>query len=223
MNILATVCKSGGDFGPADVNRLIQRISRHMPGFGGDPAMVCLTDFEGRDFDVPPFPVRLITLKHDWPGWWSKIELFRPGLFSRGDRVIYLDLDTVPTGDFSDLWNWVGDDGCLTMLRDFYRPEFAASGVMGWNGGNAEEIHSDFKDNPHFLMKMYNNGTPRGDGHFIAASAKVNNVPIDYWQDRFPGRLVSYKAHCQRGVPSGASLVCFHGRPRPTEVDEPWL
>jgi len=26
---------------------------------------------------------------------------------------------------------------------------------------------------------------------------------------------VSYKVHCRAGVPAGARVVCFHGRPKP--------
>lgn len=45
--------------------------------------------------------VETIPLKHDWPGWWSKIELFRPGLFD--GRVLYLDLDMVIVKELSEI------------------------------------------------------------------------------------------------------------------------
>lgn len=224
MNILATVCKSGGDFGPPDVIRLIDRIGRHMPDLLCGPRMIiCLTDFEVADFENCNADLTLFRLQHDWPGWWSKIELFRPGLFQAGDRVLYLDLDTVPVGNFSELWDKMDEtDGTITLLRDFYNPTgFPASGVMAWRGGDYELIYKAFTDRPKHLMMQFQNGHPRGDGAFIGSLCVAPWV--DYWQDRFSGRLVSYKVHCQRGLPTGASLVCFHGRPRPTEVDEPWL
>ncbi|MEE8262742.1 MAG: hypothetical protein V3R83_09800 [Gammaproteobacteria bacterium] len=222
MNILATVCKSGGDFGPADVIRLAKRIRRHLNGFDIRTRMICLTDLPREEFHKAGVPVPTIfQLRHGWPGWWSKIELFRPGLFSSEDRVLHLDLDTVPVGDFSELWQPI-DSNHLFMLKDFYRPLFAASGVMGWRGGGWEDIFTRFHARSEKVMGSNQNIQPCGDGAFISSDPLVK-ASTGYWQDRFPGRVVSYKAHCQRGVPSAASLVCFHGRPRPTEVDEPWL
>lgn len=31
---------------------------------------------------------------------------------------------------------------------------------------------------------------------------------------RVDRRHVSFKAHCQSGVPEGTQVVCFHGKPR---------
>jgi alpha-N-acetylglucosamine transferase len=44
-------------------------------------------------FSNTDVPCERIPLYHNWPGWWSKIELFRPKMFE--DRVLYLDLDTL--------------------------------------------------------------------------------------------------------------------------------
>ena len=52
---------------------------------------VCLTNVPD-EFDET---MEVIPLKHNWKGWWSKLELFRPGVFEDGDRVFYLDLDSV--------------------------------------------------------------------------------------------------------------------------------
>jgi hypothetical protein len=41
---------------------------------------------------------------------------------------------------------------------------------------------------------------------------------VDILQEMHPGEFVSYKTHCTKGVPDGARVVCFHGRPRPHEV-----
>lgn len=240
MDILAAVCKSGGSFGLADVMLLRNRIRRVMPGFtpANDYQIICLTDFphaaveasahDHLDLDAPgdiPNPlVWFQRLIHGWPGWWSKIELFRPGLFSDGDRILYMDLDTVPVGDFSDLWNGIGDDGKLIMLRDFYHPaQFSASGVMGWTGDYLKLIYNVFNDDPDLAMRSFQEGMPRGDGAFIPWALSKSDGFQGYWQDEYPGRLVSYKVHCRDGLPKDASLVCFHGKPRPTEIDEPWL
>jgi hypothetical protein len=49
------------------------------------------------------------------------------------------------------------------------------------------------------------------------------------WQDLVPGRVVSYKVHVRPAVrkdrefgngsiPQDASVICFHGKPRPWEI-----
>jgi hypothetical protein len=38
------------------------------------------------------------------------------------------------------------------------------------------------------------------------------------WQD-VAGGIYSYKAHCSRGVPADARVICFHGKPRPWDVE----
>lgn len=35
---------------------------------------------------------------------------------------------------------------------------------------------------------------------------------------RWGSNVVSWKVHCRDGIPSGADVVCFHGKPRPWEV-----
>jgi hypothetical protein len=40
------------------------------------------------------------------------------------------------------------------------------------------------------------------------------------WQDAVPGQVVSYKVHCQKGVPPDARVICFHGAPRPFAVPQ---
>ena len=35
---------------------------------------------------------------------------------------------------------------------------------------------------------------------------------------RWGANVVSWKVHCKAGIPQGADVVCFHGRPRPWEI-----
>jgi uncharacterized Rossmann fold enzyme len=45
----------------------------------------------------------------------------------------------------------------------------------------------------------------------------------DILQDLYPGFFASYKTHCNPYPPSGTSVVCFHGLPRPHEVEQKWV
>lgn len=50
---------------------------------------VCLTNTKSTLPDI--IGLHVLPLINEWSGWWSKIEIFRPGLFE--GRVLYLDLD----------------------------------------------------------------------------------------------------------------------------------
>jgi hypothetical protein len=157
--------------------------------------------------DAPELPdgVEAIPLEYDWPGWWSKLELFRPDIC--GD-FLYMDLDTVVTGDIAEFWTL--DQSAL--LSDLYRPAMAQSGVMYLTEADRARVWRDLgKAGVNATMRRY-----RGDGEFLR-DAMPDALRL---QDVFPGRIVSYKGAkvAARGVPKGATLCCFHGRPRPRDV-----
>jgi hypothetical protein len=75
-------------------------------------------------------------------GWWNKLYLFKDGLFPEGDRILYLDLDTVITGSLDDIIQY---KGTFAILRDFYRPEGLQSSVMAWEAGRLTELWSEYE------------------------------------------------------------------------------
>lgn len=187
--IVACVLRSGGEYTPEHVARLRDGVARHLTGH----EFICLSDVD--------VPCERIPLAHDWPGWWAKLELLGHDF---ADRVFYFDLDTLIVGDLSEMAAYDGD---MAMLSDFYRPSLAQSGVMAWTPGEAtQRLYSAF-------CEQGRNGF-RGDGEWLHA-----NVMPDRLQDRYPGQIVSYKVHCQRGIPEGARVICFHGPPRPWQTD----
>ena len=198
-----TVCcvlRSGGDFAPEHVTRLYEQVRQH---WAGDRFLdfVCLTDTR-----IGRHGIREVPLVNAFPGWWSKAETLRPDVF-RG-TALYLDLDTTVMGDLSPLF---GYGGAFAMLSDFYRPRNAQSGALLFQAGPgtvAAGLWSKFTADPAGHMKQF-----RGDGEWLHA-----NVRPDRLQDLYPGWFVSYKVHCSSGVPAGARVVAFHGKPRPWEV-----
>lgn len=145
-----------------------------------------------------------VLTEHDIPqgieGWWAKIAVFQPGRFT--GRCLYFDLDTVITGDIDFLADYAGDFAGIT---DFYHPQLCQSAIMAWNADTAGDIwtrwNSVGKPQHHI----------RGDQGWIEAM----RPNADRLQDLFPNKIVSFKAHCLDGMPEGASVVCFHGLPRP--------
>lgn len=204
MLTVACVLRSGGEYTPEYVRVLHEGVATHLP----EPfRFVCLTDIhEGWDY-AGPLLFDTEPLLHDWPGWWAKLELFRPGLFS--GPVLFADLDTVVVGDLSGLASY---RGTFAILTDFYRPERGQSAVMMWTPGpHTEAIYRRFLEDPADPMYRLHS-----DQSFIDLC--LPNA--DRIQDRYPGQCVSYKVHCRgRGVPDGARLVCAHGRPKPWDAE----
>lgn len=192
---LACVLRSGGHYTVTWVRKLARAV---VAATMHAPHLVCLTDQPGAF--GPRDPVRAVPLLHDWPGWWAKLEVWRPGLFS--GPVVYMDLDTLVLGAVDGLWAKAGP---LAMLRDFYAPTRPASGVMTW--------HTDH-DPPAYLYRQavqHGVGRPRARlDHWVEAHLRAPPRPL---QDLHPGVLVSLKAHARAGPPPGAAVVCAHGTP----------
>jgi len=177
----------------AGVRRWLRRVPHRF---------VCLTD-------LPPAAVEadeVLPLLQGWPGWWSKLELFDGRL--RGP-VFYLDLDTIITGPLDDIV--LGHR--FTVLENFWSKARIGSGLMAWNV-ELRQIVDRFRVKPGVTMRQFKTTERWGDQGFI-----YHNTPVqlDRWQGLHPGKVVSFKLHCRpaQRVPQGASVVCFHGKPRP--------
>lgn len=186
------VLRSGGDFAPEHV----QRLARQVPG------LVCLSDVEVPGVETWP-------LYYDWPGWWAKMELFRPDI--RGD-LLYLDLDTVVLGSLSEF-----EVGATTVLADFALPGKIGSGFMYLVEMDRPPVWAKWAQDPQRHMRECETQECWGDQGFLQGVLVAQR-----WQDVLPGRVVSYKMHCHNGPPKGAKVVCFHGKPRPWEVKAAW-
>lgn len=161
---------------------------------------VCLSDVEIEGIET-------IKLLHGWRGWWSKIELFRPGLFD-GERVLFFDLDTFINQNIDRLFFVAGR---FIMLRDFGAKDVPASGVMRWEG-DYSEIYHDFLRRGADVMQNYTVRGCVGDQAFIA---KIMKHP-SFWQDLTPeGFFKSFKKGGRGEDLKETPVVCFHGEPKP--------
>lgn len=189
---IVTVLRSGGEYLPEHVERLKAQCAEHAP----DVPFVCLSDLDG-------------TLKKGWPGWWSKIEVFT----LRGP-LLYMDLDTTIRGDLAPLLE-VAQKNKFTALRDFNpHSREMGSGLMAWSG-DMSRIYRQFLQDPRGNMERCRNSRFWGDQGFIEPLTKGRA----YWQEELPGAVVSYKKHCLNGVPENARVICYHGKPRPWDVE----
>lgn len=175
---------------------------------------ICLTDREGVYYGEC-VKIKYIDemTSHFHKGWWNKMLLFKPGLFKKGERIIYFDLDTVIVSGLDKIIKYKGD---FAMLRDFYRPEGLGSGVMMWTPSKqTEDIWNEYK------RAGYPEDIEGGDQAWIeqCVGTGILKKP-ELLQDIFPGQFVSYKVHAKWDVPKNAKVVCFHGWPKQSDFDE---
>lgn len=167
--------------------------------------------------DLPVGDVERIPLRHNWPGWWSKVELWR-NVFPIGERILYLDLDTIIVGDLSEIASCPEP---FIILGDVYRrpPRKTIisyqSSMMMWTAGQHGKIYSIFSNSASYQMRQF---ARIGDQGWI--ELMVKNAAL--WENVTPRQVVSYKKHCRRGLPPNARVVIFHGTPRPWMVHDRW-
>ena len=172
-------------------------------------------------------PIKGITtrfLSNDLDGWWNKIWMFN-ALNTKADRCVYFDLDTIITGNIDWLLDYrghiMGIENLGTVNKyenpNNYKNHFQ-SGVLAWNVSSCNVIWNTFAQNAQSIVEEF-----RGDGEWL------NHCLInpDLLQHKYPNQLKSYKYQCyDDGGPGDASIVCFHGTPRPhqsiSETTYPW-
>ena len=99
---IVTVLRSGGDYQRIHVEKIRDMVERYVSEF----EFICLTDSPTEEYDRP--------LKHDWPGWWAKMEIFNiPG------PVLFLDLDTIIVDNIDCIIKSLKDQPFVT-LRDAF-------------------------------------------------------------------------------------------------------
>ncbi len=186
---------------------------------------VCLTDME-----IPG--VETLPLQDNLPGWWSKLEIFRD--FA---KATYVDLDTVICGDISGP---LCSGHKFTMSSHMTKRFGVNSSVMSWDG-DYSFLYDDFMARKNEIMAQYVVKSHWGDQDFIRDTLTTRlGGPIVKFQHTMPDFILSYKHDIlNKGMPMrfgsrrrarlgkdwwrGPRVVCFHGAPKPYEVDLPWV
>lgn len=209
---IVCVFRSGGDFTWEHVRNLKKQLDIHV---SQEFQFSVLSDLD-LPKDLHLDGVVRFPLIYKWPGFWSKIELFR--CFG---KAFYIDLDTIIVGNIDHILSY---DHKFTALRGFYStiPGFRGrpfgSGLMSWTG-NFKHIWKAFAHgNPDEKIQGFSK-QKFGDQEWIGSF-----VDHEVFQDLFPAQILSYKLDVQkRGLINGTRIVCFHGRPRIQDVNDPWV
>ena len=198
---VATVYRTGGEYRPEYVEKLKRAFERHLPV---EHDFVCLTNHSFADYCVP--------LIHEWEGWWSKIELFRPGLLT--GPTIFSDLDMIYCGDLSRLLNPPHD---FMMMTDPHPLVDFNSSLMAWDG-DYSFLYETFRKDVEKYMRLYEGMPLLGDQGFIEVELKERGVDLGVWQDYWPKDYDKnyQEAIALRGEPwRGSSVIWWTGQPKP--------
>lgn len=198
------VLRTGGVYHKEYVIKLYEAIRRN---YTHPFEMICLTDL--KDFEYKD--IRVVSLKRNWMGWWSKLEIFRKDYVGPDSLIVYMDLDTLITGNI----NWINRAEVRKDTDDFWallpwnikrrNSGGMASAIMKFRSGVFSFIYENFNID---LMEEY----PGGDQDFI--KKQLEDKQIEYMNLKEIGGIFSYKKDILRGNRKGHSIVCFHGDPR---------
>lgn len=215
--MLKVICvlKSGsGVYNDVYVRQLRNVVSKYltMPH-----QFVCLTDIPEQIEEV----CQTVSLKHNWSGWWSKIELFRPDLFNC--QSLYFDLDTLIIKDIYEL-GMLAIETDFAMLRglskEAIKGNYPSSGVMLGNFSNRSAIYDKFVlESEEFINKGDRGHKDRlwkgqsGDQGYIA---DIVGFGIDKIQDHLPLDYIKGKRffNLNKALPLETKVIAWSGVPR---------
>ena len=202
---VACVRRSGGVYDRVDyVGPLFRAVSRHLK-FAH--RFVCLTD-------KPEVPdgVERVPLVHGWPHFWSKVELYRPGLFT--GPVLYLDLDTIVCDDITDI-ALAADP--LLIAWDMNHG-WINSSVVRWSV-DLSSVYRAMCAGEDAVMAKYSSGGLWGDQGLLQDTLMGEGIAWRWVQDLFPERVRWHQPGSRdRAAEPGTAISLWYGNPKPHEV-----
>ena len=172
MPTVLTVLRSGGEFNATHVQAMQRQVKQWAPA---GTMFKCLSDI-----DIPG--VECIPLRHSWPGWWAKLELFRPDL-GLGD-FLFTDLDNVIVGPIDDFFGRrapVLQKGGWTALM--WLPKYART-----------QVWVQFVRDAEHWMEFYaqeNRPVESGIGNYGDAGFICARIAHVYWEELLPGQVIN--------------------------------
>lgn len=209
--MLNIVCfKWGTKFSAEYVNKLYNAVCRNITV---PHNFICFTENpEEVECDTRPFLSNLST-------WWYIIGLFNKEHGFK-DKVLYMDLDTVITGNIDHI---ISLDANFAITEDFYRPKGLQTTFIMWKPERYfylyDKLCTLLPNNPsaHFMG---------GTNGFVERF--ISREEVTLFQDEFPEEFISYKVHIRDikrsrrnslpGDLNTAKVICFHGKPMPHEM-----
>lgn len=156
VNIICLLWKGnfrGRNYKDSDVELLRETVTKHIDR---PFRFYCLTNDMNANISAEK-----IKLLHNWPGWWSKVELFRPDL--PYGRTLYLDLDVVVVDSLQPILDTTGNlvmfpspySGNSKVTKDGKRNYKYHAGIMLFDPASLSWIYNKFRENPIYWMINY--------------------------------------------------------------------
>jgi len=187
---------------------------------------VCFTDntiihkrkeFKGKDIEFRQFK------RHDFEGWFNKLQLFSPQSELEGD-TLYMDLDVVITKNIDEMAT-IGESKNFVGMNDFNSSSgLFNSSIMRFNNKYHNIIWEEY------IKKRGDFSKCHGDQEIISQIIKDKEDTISFpdswtqsykWFNREGKRFHIDKMTYEQDP--NAKVCVFHGRPNPHESDQEWV
>ena len=210
------------------VDRLYNMLSRQIT------AGIRFHVYTEADRPVPPHMIKHCL--EEWPevkgpkrSWWYKMQLFNPAHF--GGNLLYLDLDVVVFNSLD--WVTASNPDYFWTIRDFRYLQHTCSSMnssmMWWNVGQYAWVWDQFcLESRDTVIRRHH-----GDQDYI--NSVITPKHKRFWPDQ---HFQSWRWQCQEGgydfprrrhrapgaaahVDPDASVIVFHGQPKPHQINDP--
>lgn len=216
------LCMKWGTLYPARyVNVLHRAVRAHLEG---PFRFVCFTDdAAGFDSDIEarPLPDLALPPERFGHGAWPKLGVFSDDLENLSGRALFIDLDTIITGNLQPFFDLPGKFIAISGGKEWRRARTVTnpkllSGIFAFDIGSLGFIVDRFVADPEAAFSQYEN-----EQSFIEGV-------IGDWSGWPDGWVISFKRHLRQPLgldllfpprtPGNAKIVAFHGDPRPIDL-----
>lgn len=209
------------ELGQIYVRRLFDSIARNVPD-GLDYKMKLFCDRKLPKLNRGRIKVSPINAPNDLQWNLRKMFMYSPESKLTGS-VICFDLDVVIVGNLMPLVNRVhrmSSKMILTCQGAYRRNRQRIGGSI--IGFKPDPILTEVLWKPILLDRKNINETTKGSERLYYRKTLTRHQ-VGLWERIIPGVVLSYKKDCKEGLPKDASVVRFHGNPRPHEVQDDWV
>lgn len=154
------------------------------------------------------------------PGWWSKLHLFKPGVFA--GLTLYSDLDNVVYGPLQPLLDLQPNP--LLMGRDGTYPDIPNGGIMLLYPERMPYVYENYKQQPEKTRKEFSVWPNASDQAYIAHQYHAyEHHPVPMLHDLLPGFFRDSRMQLEQGADmDGGSVVIGNYVPKPHESKCGW-
>jgi hypothetical protein len=154
---------------------------------------VCVSDV--------PLDCNYVLLENNSTGWWNKLQLFRPGLFT--DETLYFDLDVVISKSLDALIVQLRNQSSKFVMCREEPLGISNSSIMYWKG-DYSYLYNLYMKSPETYHNLYRKGNLIGDQALIS-----ENTDHTFINDHLPNNFIYWIKNKKLVTLSETGLVIF--------------